>query len=164
MIISSIVAVAEDNVIGLDGKIPWRMPKDMKWFRNNTVNHHVLMGRKNYESLNKPLSKRTNLVVTRKKDFKADGCKVFNHILEAINYAAKNGEEELFIIGGQEIYQQTKHIWDRLYFTSIEASIKGNVFFPEINWDEWNEDFVENHPKDSSNPYNFTFKTLSRKQ
>lgn len=163
MIISCIVAKGENNEIGVDLDLPWRLSSDLKYFRLKTTGHHILMGRKNFDSIGKALPNRTSIVVTRDKEWYRSDVIVVHDILEGIALAKARGEEELFIIGGGNIYAQTSHLWDRLYLTEVEATIpEANVFFPEIDFDEWKLVSEESHLADEKNVYNFCFKVLER--
>ncbi|MEZ4951841.1 MAG: dihydrofolate reductase [Saprospiraceae bacterium] len=164
MIISAIAAVAENRVIGVDQDIPWFLPDDLKWFKKQTLNHHIIMGRATLESLGKPLKNRTHIVITRDMFYAASGCLVVHSIEEAIDLARKNGEEEAFIVGGGQIYKQTMDLWDRFYLTEVHAEVEGNVKFPEWDEDQWTESFCEHHEKDDRHKYDFTFRILERKK
>lgn len=140
MIISLIVAVAENNVIGKDNNLPWHLPADMKYFRDTTLGHCVIMGRRNYDSIPlkyRPLDKRTNIIVTRQQDFKADSCIVVHSVEEAISEAKRENESEVFIIGGADIYKQTLGIADKVYYTKIHHSFDGDAFFPVVDGRKW---------------------------
>ncbi len=165
MIISIIAAVAKNGVIGKANDLPWRLPDDMKFFMQTTSGHHVVMGRKNYESLPekfKPLPNRTNIVITRQKNFKADGCTVANQLEDGIRLAERNGEKELFIIGGAEIYNLALPMTDTLYLTEIDAEIEGDTFFPEWNKKEWTEISRQHHVADAKHQFAFDFVVYKR--
>lgn len=164
MIVSAIVAAAENNVIGSDNEIPWYLPTDLKYFKKTTLNHHVIMGRKSFQSIGNPLPKRTNIIVTRDPFFMASGCAVVHSIEEALKMAKANGEEEAFIIGGGQIYRQSMHLLDKIYLTEVHATVEGEVFFPAINEQEWREVSREPHPADERNEHPFTFRVLERVQ
>jgi dihydrofolate reductase len=160
MVISIIAAVAKNGVIGKANDLPWRLPDDMKFFMETTSGHHVIMGRKNYDSLPpkfKPLANRTNIVVTRQKDFTANGCVVVHDLNDGIQLAKKGGEKELFVMGGAEIYKVALPITDILYLTEIETEIEGDTFFPEWNKNEWKEISRLHHPADAKHKYAFDF-------
>ncbi len=128
-----IAAVARNNVIGKANDLPWRLPDDMKYFMQTTKGHHVIMGRKNYESLPekfRPLPNRTSIVVTRQNYYQAPGCTIVHHLTDGVKIAEKNGEQELFIIGGADIYNLAMSLADKLYLTEIDAVIDGDTFFP----------------------------------
>lgn len=162
MTISAIVAVAKNGVIGKDNQIPWYIPADLKYFMRTTTGHHMLMGRKCFESLGKPLKNRPHLVVTRNPYYLANGAIIFNSISEALEFAKSRGEEECFVIGGGVIYDITSHLWDKLYLTEIDLEPEGDVYFPEIAMDQWKLDWEEHHEPDAKNPAAYTFKRYSR--
>lgn len=163
MIISAIVATAKNNVIGRDNDIPWYLPADLKYFKATTLNHHIIMGRKSYESIGRSLPKRTNIVITRNPFYVISNCIVTHSVQEALDIAKNNGEEEAFIIGGGEIYKLSFPLLDRIYLTEVDLEVEGDIRFPEINMDEW--DVVSNDPRqaDEKNKHNYTFKILQRK-
>lgn len=163
MIVSMIVAVAKNNVIGKDNKLLWKLSDDLRRFKRITSGHAVLMGRKTFESLGKPLPNRTNLVVTRDENFAAEGAHVFNQINEALEYARSEGEEELFIIGGGEIYQMMLPAANKLYLTKVHAQPEGDTFFPEIQDEEWDVINEEAHKADDRNEFDFVFLDLERR-
>lgn len=162
MRISAIAAVARNGVIGKDNDIPWYIPDDLKFFKRTTLNHHIIMGRKNFMSLGKPLPGRTNVIITRDPFFIATGCIVVHSIGEALDVARENGEDEALIIGGGEIYSQSSDLWDRLYLTSVDADVEGDVFFPEIDLAEWELISEEHFDADDRNEYAFTIRTYDR--
>jgi dihydrofolate reductase len=162
MIISCIVAVAKNNVIGKNNNIPWYLPADLKYFKNTTLNHHVIMGRNCYESIGKPLPKRTNIIITKDAYFISSNCLVARSIPEALHMAHDNGEEEVFIIGGGQIYEQTVDLWDKLYITEVDLNVDGDVFFPNIDLNTWKLLYDEHHTKDDKNNWDYTFKIFQR--
>jgi len=164
MIISTIVAVAKNNVIGKDNDIPWYLPADLKYFKKITTGHYIVMGRKCYESIGRPLPKRTNVVVTRNPFFIASGCLVTHNVAEAVQLAEANGEEEVFIIGGGQIYEISMPHVDRIYLTEVDLEVDGDVFFPEIDEDNWTLIEETKHQADEKNEYDYTFKVLERKK
>ncbi|KAA3645981.1 MAG: dihydrofolate reductase [Bacteroidetes bacterium] len=161
MKISLIVAASENNVIGKDNDLPWKLPDDMKFFVRTTKGHHILTGRKNLESFGKLLPNRTNIVLTRDKNYRFEGAEIFYDLKDAIKFAQKNGEEELMIIGGGEIYKQAMPFADRIYLTRVHTIIEGDTVFPEIG-KEWKEISSEYHPKDEKHVFDFTFKVYER--
>lgn len=166
MIISLIAAVSRNQVIGKENDLPWRLPDDMKYFMQTTSGHHVLMGRKNYDSLPdkfKPLPNRTNIVVTRQDGFQAEGCTVVDSIEKGIEYAAANKEQELFIIGGAQIYNQALAGADYLYITEIDADIEGDTYFPDTQPHDWEEISRKHHEADDRHRYSFDFVIYKRK-
>ena len=164
MIISCIVAVANNNVIGKDNDIPWYLPADLKYFKKTTLGHHIIMGRNCYESIGKPLPKRTNVILTRDPFYISSSCLVAHSIEEGLSLAHENEEVEAFIIGGGEIYKQSIQYWDKLYLTKVDLDVAGDVFFPEIDPKDWDLVSEEKHVKDDKNEYNYTFLTYLRKK
>ncbi len=165
MIVSAIAALAKNRVIGKNNDLPWRLPDDMKFFMDTTKGHHVIMGRKNYDSLHpkyKPLPHRTNIVITRQKNFKAPGCIVLHDVERAMEMATKNAEDECFIIGGAEIYQLAMPFTTRLYLTEIDAEIEGDTYFPVIRTDEWKEIRRKHHAADDRHKYAFDIVAYDR--
>jgi dihydrofolate reductase len=163
MIISAIAAVAKNGVIGKGNQIPWYLPADLQYFKKKTLHHHVLMGRNSFESIGRPLPKRTNVIITRDPFFVATGCIVVHHIEEALSLAQENGETEAFIIGGGQIYQQSQGYWDRVYLTEVDVEVEGDVFFPALDFEAWKETFRESHLPDEKNSLKYTFRILERK-
>jgi dihydrofolate reductase len=166
MIISLIAALTENRVIGKSNDLPWHLPDDMKYFMQTTLGHHVIMGRKNYESIPtkfRPLANRTNIVVTRQEEYDAAGCIVVNSIPAGIDIAIDNREAEIFIIGGAEIYAQSLAFANRLYLTEIQTSLEGDAFFPMFNQHEWNEVSRKHHPADAKHQYAFDFVIYEKK-
>ena len=163
MIISLIVAVGNDNVMGLNNQLPWRLPADLKYFKAVTNGHHIIMGRKTFDSLGKPLPNRINVVITRQNNFAAEGVEVFNNIDDAIALVKKNNETEAFIIGGSEIFKQSMQQCNRMYITRIHHSFEGDTFFPEINNGEWKLVKSETHQPDEKNLYSYTFEVYERR-
>lgn len=162
MIISAIVAKAENNVIGKDNDLPWHLPGDLKWFKEKTLHRHVIHGRRSFESIPFPLPKRTNIVVTRDKTYAHTKAVVTHSIDEALAYAHQHGEDEVFILGGGKIYDQTKDLWDRLYLTEVHASPEGDTHFPELDYDLFKLSYEEKRFKDEKNDHDFTFKIYDR--
>lgn len=160
--ISFIVAMANDNVIGKDGKMPWHLPNDLKYFKRVTTGYPVLMGRKTYESIGKPLANRRNIVLTRDKSFHADGIEVI-HSLKEVEPLMKDSEE-FFVIGGATLYEQLLPLADRLYVTKIHAQFEGDTYFPQIDEDEWQVVHQEQGIIDDKNVYEHTFYVYERKQ
>ncbi len=163
MTVSIIAALADNNVIGRDNKLPWHMPADMKWFKNHTMGHHVLMGRKTFEQFQKPLPGRANVVITRNPNFSAEGVAIARSVDEAISKAEAAGDREIFIIGGAEIFAQSLHRADRMYLTRIHAEPEGNAYFPEFDdVNEWKLVDAEHCEADEKNPYPYSFLTYER--
>jgi len=162
VIISAIVAKGKNNVIGKDNDLPWHLPGDLKWFKAKTINRHVIMGRKSFESLPGILPNRVHVVVTRDASYYHSNIVVKNSIDEALAYAHKEGEDEVFILGGGNIYSQTQDLWQRLYLTEVDAQPEGDTYFPEVNYDLFKLTFDEHHVADDKNQYSYTFKIYER--
>ena len=152
--------MAENRVIGINNTLPWHLPADLKHFRQITTGHHVIMGRRNYESIGKPLPNRTNIVVTRNRNYRAPGCVVTHSLEEALEHA--HADPEIFIIGGAELYRQSFAHADRLYLTLVHAKIAGDTRFPDFDPDQWNEIMRERHEADDKNPYAYSFLMYDR--
>ena len=159
--ISLVAAIGKNNELGKGNDLLWKLPADMQHFIKTTTGHPVLMGRKTFESIGKPLPKRRNIVITRDKTYKHEGVEVVHSIEEALGLLDK--KEEIMIIGGAEIYKQSIAFADRLYITHVNATDNAaDAFFPEIIPIVWNEISHEEHKKDSKNPFNYTFSTYDR--
>jgi dihydrofolate reductase len=165
MIISLIAALSENRVIGKNNDLPWRLPDDMKYFMETTKGHYVIMGRKNYQSLPekfRPLPNRTNIVITRSQNFNAPGCEIAHNLTDALNTARRANQQEVFVIGGAEIYALSLSIAHRLYLTEIKAEIAGDTFFPRLNMTEWKELTRKKHPIDTKHLFEFDFVVYER--
>ncbi|CAM3155398.1 dihydrofolate reductase [Chryseobacterium flavum] len=156
-----VVAMGEKNEIGFENQLLWHLPKDLKHFKDITSGHPVIMGRKTYESIGKPLPNRTNIVVSRKNDWFEEGILIVGSIKEAIKFAKKI-DEEIFIIGGGNIYEQTMDIADRLEVTLVKADLTADTFFPEIDQKTWKKTNEVCHEKDEKNTYDFCFQTFEK--
>ncbi len=164
MEISLIAAVAKNGVIGNAGKIPWRLPDDMKHFRETTLHHPVIMGRKTYESIGKPLPERDNIIVTRKERYEAPGCTVVHTLDDALDAARQSGAEETFIIGGAELYREAMSVADRLYLTEIKEDFEGDAFFPAVSSLEWKKMSEKRGIVDEKNPHPHAFFVFEKKK
>jgi dihydrofolate reductase len=158
--VSLIVAISENRAIGLDNKLLWHLPADMAFFKEKTTGHHIITGRKNYESIPerfRPLPNRVNIVLSRDVDFKAPGALIFNNLKEAIDFAISEGEEEVFIIGGGFVYAQAleEGLVDKMYITYVNELFEGDTFFPEFSREDWMGQFLFDHAADGNNPYSF---------
>jgi dihydrofolate reductase len=164
IIISAIFAMSENRVIGKDNSMPWHISEDLKHFKRTTLGKPIVMGRKQYESVGRALPGRTNIVISRDKNYKADDALVFSNIDEAVSMArgiaANDGLDEVFIVGGGEIYKQCLPITDRLYMTLIHRKYEGDVLFPELDMEEWKEISSEDFDGDPS----YSIKILERKK
>ncbi len=166
MTISLIAALAQNGVIGKANDLPWHLPDDMKYFMLTTKGHHVIMGRKNYESLPekfRPLPNRTSIVITRQEDYQAPGCSIVHQLEDGVKIAEGNGERELFIIGGSEIYALGMPLADKLYLTEIHANIDGDTFFPFYDKERWEENSRQPHSSDDRHKFAFDFVIYKKK-
>lgn len=164
MILSLVAAVANNNVIGSENRLIWHMPADLKHFKELTMGHTLIMGRKTFESIGGPLRGRKTIVVTGRKDYKAEGeCHVVPSLREAIR--AVKGEKEVFVAGGGEVYKQTIGLYHtrRMYITRIYATFEGDAFFPDIDMDRWELIRFEEHEADDRNKYPYAFLTYKKK-
>lgn len=161
-----IAAMDKNRVIGKNKDLPWHLPDDFAFFKQKTRGHHVLMGRKNFESLPhkfRPLPDRTNIILTRNPSFQVKGTYVFSDMEEAVAFANQNGEDELFIIGGGQIYSMALDVADRIYLTEIAAEVDGDTFFPEFDPSVWKESGRKHHPADERHKFAFDFVTYDKK-
>lgn len=147
--------------IGVDNQLPWHLPKDLKHFKEITSGHPIIMGRKTYESIGKPLPNRTNIVISRKKDWFEEGILIVGSIKEAIKFGQKI-DEDIFIIGGGNIFEQTMDIADKLEVTEIKTNIEADTFFPKIDPKNWTKTDEVCHEKDEKNNFDFCFQTFQR--
>lgn len=161
--ITIIAAAAENNALGKDNDLVWRLPDDFKRFKQLTSGHHVIMGRKTFESLPKALPNRTHIIITRRLDFKPVGNCIVVHSLQTALKAAQN-DEQPFIIGGGEIYKQSMDIADKIELTRVHANVEADTFFPEIDLRQWDLVAQEHHDKDDRHQYSFTYLTYIRKK
>ncbi len=159
MTLTIVVAISENHVIGKDNKLLWYLPRDLKHFKEITTGHSVIMGRKTYESVGKPLPNRRNIIITRQA-IDIAGCEVVNSIEAAIELC--KAEKEVFIVGGAEIYKQAMHLTDRIYLTIVHQDFDGDSFFPEIDKQLWKEVHHEDHEPDERNLLPYSFITLER--
>lgn len=157
-----IAAVAENNALGKNNDLLWHLPLDFRRFKEITSGHHIIMGRKTFESFPKPLPNRTHVIITRQKDFKHDGCIVVQDIEKAIAVCPK--EDDLYIIGGGEIYKQFIHLADQLDITRVHNSFEADVYFPEIDPEIWELTSEIFNPKDEKHLFDYTFQTFGRKK
>jgi len=160
MIRSLVVAVARNGVIGRGKRLPWKLPEDLAYFKKVTMGHPVIMGRRTYESIGKPLPGRENIVVTRNPDYRAPGCTVVTS-LEGAWQAAGNARE-VCVIGGTSLFEETLPIADRIHLTEVEADVEGDTFFPPFDRGEWVEQEVARHPADERHEYPFRIVLLER--
>lgn len=160
MIVSLIVAMSENRVIGRDGDMPWRLSADLRRFRNLTMDHTIVMGRRTWESIGRLLPGRKTVIISRNPDFSVDGATVAVNLNDALQTVS--GESEVFVIGGGEIYRVALPIANRMYVTRVLAQIEGDTTFPEVDWGQWTRAESEVHSADEKNNYDFVFETWER--
>ena len=161
--VTMVVAASTNNVIGNRGMLPWRLPDDLRRFRQLTMGKPVVMGRKTYDSIGRPLPGRRNIVVSSNRALTIDGCDVVCSTDEALTLGVQGGTGEVMIIGGQSIYREFLPRADRIHLTRVHSWIGGDAFFPELNPDEWQCTWSEPHPATADRPLAFTFETLERR-
>ena len=164
MIISLIVAMDEERGIGVEGRLPWHLPADLKRFKSLTMGHHLIMGRKTYESIGTPLPGRTMIIVTRNPNYQPDGCMVARSLETAIEFARMDFENEVFVIGGGDLFEQAINLADRIYLSQVHATLPADVYFPEFSSADWQEMKAELVPADEKNQFAFTFKILVKRE
>ena len=164
MRISFIVAKAEkNNVIGINNTLPWHLKEDLQNFKKITMGHHILMGRKTFESIGKALPGRMSFVISNDAKPNSDNVFWFTSIFRAIKQAERNGETELFIIGGEKIFKAAVSLVDRIYLTEVHGDIKGDVFFPQLSIKNWKKINEQTFEKSADNDHSFTFQVLNRR-
>jgi len=163
MLLSIIVAVSENGVIGLNNQLIWRLPDDLKRFKKLTLGHPMIMGRKTFESIGKPLPGRQSIIITRDTNFTFEGTTVVHSLEEAIEEAKKTGTEEAFVIGGGDIYRQVQSISDKMYITNVHTNTPGDTFFKVENPELWKESERTHHNADDKHAFSFDFIDLIRK-
>lgn len=160
MILSLIVAISKNYAIGKDNKLLWHLSDDLKNFKNVTLNKPIVMGRKTYESIGRPLPKRENVIITRNQAYKVDGASVYNNPTDAIRSVAH--EDEVVIIGGANIYSEFIDKVDKMYITYVDCELEADTFFPEFDKSKFKLESSYNHPKDEKNEYSWTFCEYTR--
>lgn len=160
--ITIVVAMAENRGIGLTNQMPWHLPADLKHFKKITSGHPIIMGRKTFESVGRPLPNRTNIVISRRKDWFQDGILIVGTLKEAIKFAKKI-DDDIYIIGGGNVYEQTIELADRLEVTLIKTDLEADTFFPKIDTEIWQLTNEEWHDKDERHDYKYCFQTYERK-
>ncbi len=163
MIISQIVAVSFNHVIGVNRGLPWHMPTDMKYFKEKTWGHHIVMGRRNYKVEGRALPGRVNIVLTHNPDYKIPDGIVVHSLKDAISITEDAGETELFIAGGEDIYKLAMPVTDRIYLTHIHTEVEGDTFYPELDSDVWKEVSCISYKKDDQNPFDYDFLVYERR-
>jgi dihydrofolate reductase len=160
--VSAIVAMAENRVIGFNNTLPWQLPADLKHFKTITSGHPVIMGRKTFASIGRPLPNRTNIILTRDHAFSAPDCLIATEAATALALAKNADPEEIFVIGGAEIYKQMLPQVDRVYLTVVHQVFEGDTYFPALSSDEWKEISSERFQADDKNPHEYSFIVLER--
>ncbi len=153
--------MAQNRTIGINNTLPWRCPEDLKRFKALTMGHHMVMGRKTFDSIGKPLPGRTTVVVTRNRNLKIDGCLILHSLEEAL--AACRGDAEIFVVGGAELYKQALPMADTLYITEIRQEVEGDAYFPEFDKAQWQETSREKRRQETPQPLEYDFVTYQRK-
>jgi len=159
--ISLIWAMDQQRLIGANNQMPWRLPADMAWFREHTLGKSVLMGRKTFDSIGKPLPKRRNIILSRQDDLTIEGCDVIHDLGDAV---AEFEDTELMVMGGAEIYALTLPLAKRLYCTRIEETFEGDAWFPSIDMSQWQQIHAESHQPDEKNMYPYRFEIYARNE
>ena len=166
MHLAIIVAAAENGVIGRNNAVPWHLPGDLQYFKRVTMGKPIVMGRKTFESIGRPLPGRTNVVISRDPDYSAEGVRVAGSLEAALRMAEDialiDGAEELVVIGGAEIYREALPLARRLYLTEVHAVVDGDARLPDINWQVWRETQRERHAAEGNNPYDYSFVVFER--
>lgn len=163
MSICLVVAAAENNVIGIDNKMPWHLPKDLQYFKQVTMSKPIIMGRKTFDSIGRPLPGRENIVITRQQEWQHDGVHVVNNIGAAIEFAEQlSPHSDVMIIGGAEIYRQSLERADKIFLTRVYTELDGDAFFPSLDAAQWREISCEKHAACERNPYPYAFCVLER--
>lgn len=167
MKLASIVAQSSNRVIGRNNCLPWYLPEDLRYFKRITQGKPIVMGRKTFESIGKPLPGRTNIVLTQDKTYQQSGVKIVHSLQEALDLAEQQSiiddSDEVLIIGGAEIYRLAMSKVERIYLTQVHANIDGDAFFPQFNADDWSEVFREDFVAKDPNPFDYSFIVLDRK-
>lgn len=162
MIVSLIVAMDERGGIGYHGALPWRLSADLKRFKELTLGHHLIVGRKTFESIGRPLPGRQMIVITRNPGYQAEGVTITHSIEAALRMARNRGETEAFVGGGAEVYSETVDLADRIYLTQVHAKVDSDAYFPELDMGCWRLEHSSEHEADTKNQYPVTFTTLAR--
>ncbi len=160
--VSLIVAVARNGVIGANGVIPWKLPDEQQLFKRLTLGHHIVMGRKTYESIGRLLPGRTTVIVTRQKDYLVPGAIVTHSLSDAINAAAR--DDEIFVIGGADLFREALPLADRIHLTTVDAEPLGDTFMPALDLSEWREIASESHAADGKHAHSYTYKLYERRR
>ncbi|MBK6837214.1 MAG: dihydrofolate reductase [Bacteroidetes bacterium] len=160
MTISIIVALSENNVVGINNQLPWKLSADLKRVKGLTMGHHIIMGRKTYESIGRPLPGRVNVVITRNSDFNAEGCILAGSLAEALKIS--KSDPEVFIFGGGEIFREALPLVSKIYMTKVHHSLEGDTYFPLLDPSHWKEIEKVEFKADEKNEYDYSFITLEK--
>ena len=160
--LSIIVAVSENNVVGKENKLPWKLSADLRRLKSLTMGHHIIMGRKTWESLGRPLPGRINVIITSDKNYIAEGGVVVHSLKEA--QTVSSFDDEIFIFGGGKIFKEAMPLVQKIYMTKVHSIIEGDIYFPVINMKEWNETAREDFKADEKNQYDYSFVILERRK
>ena len=160
--ITFLVAMDKNRVIGRENQLPWHLPEDLKYFKRVTMGHPIAMGRKTHDSIGRILPGRENIVITRQTDYQCDGCTLFYSVEDFVENC-RNKDEEIFVIGGAEIFKEIFAFADRLYITYINEEFEGDTFFPEFDLTEWELLSCEKGIRDDKNPFDYDFRIYNRK-
>jgi len=159
--ITLIVAAAENNAIGKDNQMPWHLPNDFKYFKKTTLGHSVVMGRKTFDSIGKPLPERRNIILTRDQDYTSPDVDVANSVDDVLTYC--RDEREIFVIGGANVFKQFMPLAQKVYLTRVHTAIDGDAFFPELSENEWQLTRSEHHQKDEKHAFDYSFEVWERR-
>ena len=160
---SIIVAMDMNNGIGYQNQLPWRLPADFRLMKQTTMGHHLIMGRKTYESIGKPLPERTSIIVTRNRGYQAEGCLLVHSVPDALSLAESRGEDEAFIFGGSQVYAEGFQYTDRIYLTYIQAEFEVDAYFPDFDRSAWVETYNKFYPADQENHFPFYYLIYDRR-
>lgn len=160
MTLSIIVALSENNVVGINNQLPWHLSADLKRVKTLTMGHHLIMGRKTHESIGKPLPGRTNVIITRNKNYKAEGCIVVSSLQEALE--TSKGDSEVFIFGGGEIFREALPLVQKIYMTRVHHHVDGDTHFPQLNTSDWKEISRQDFEADEKNNFSYSFIELEK--
>ena len=161
MLVSIIVALSENNVIGAGNQLPWKLSADLKRVKALTMGHHLIMGRKTFESIGRPLPGRTNVIITRNGAYAPEGCVVVNSLHAAL--ALAKDDPEVFVFGGGEIFKEALPLVNKIYLTNVHCTLEGDTHFPELDFSQWDELERLEFKADEKNQYDYSFVTLQRK-
>ncbi|MEX2131688.1 MAG: dihydrofolate reductase [Pseudohongiellaceae bacterium] len=166
MKLSLICALAQNGIIGKNNKLPWHLSEDLKYFKRTTMGKTIIMGRKTFESIGKPLPGRTNIIVTRSRDYEVDNARVVDSLADAIDLAENisiiDGSDEVFVIGGAELFKIALPLVDRMHLTLVHAEVEGDTWFPEFDAEEWAESSRLDFPAADANPYPYSICVFDR--